>query len=166
MSYELFCGAGREVVWYFFFSSRRRHTRFWHVTGVQTCALPISPKYQYSRFAIHTLANVVYNLLNLQFYIFQKNYLVKKPNGEKIDHSHLTLYGSNLKISQAFGKAVIIYFLSVILLVWTVLRRDNLLHQLTVIHPLWSGWRGFEQILSKCFYSYEKLFKFFVHNDT
>src|SRR5690606_40286951 len=26
---------------YFFFSSRRRHTRF-HVTGVQTCALPIS----------------------------------------------------------------------------------------------------------------------------
>src|SRR5210317_214421 len=27
---------------YFFFSSRRRHTRFLNVTGVQTCALPIS----------------------------------------------------------------------------------------------------------------------------
>ena len=27
----------------FFFSSRRRHTRSFHVTGVQTCALPISP---------------------------------------------------------------------------------------------------------------------------
>ena len=26
----------------FFFSSRRRHTRLDHVTGVQTCALPIS----------------------------------------------------------------------------------------------------------------------------
>src|SRR3712207_7773896 len=26
---------------FFFFSSRRRHTRYW-VTGVQTCALPIS----------------------------------------------------------------------------------------------------------------------------
>src|ERR1043166_8743979 len=26
----------------FFFSSRRRHTRFRNVTGVQTCALPIS----------------------------------------------------------------------------------------------------------------------------
>ena len=25
----------------FFFSSRRRHTRSFHVTGVQTCALPI-----------------------------------------------------------------------------------------------------------------------------
>ena len=28
----------------FFFSSRRRHTRSFHVTGVQTCALPISPQ--------------------------------------------------------------------------------------------------------------------------
>src|ERR1043166_2537722 len=29
-------------VCFFFFSSRRRHTRFRNVTGVQTCALPIS----------------------------------------------------------------------------------------------------------------------------
>src|SRR3546814_9270169 len=29
----------------FFFSSRRRHTRCALVTGVQTCALPISPTY-------------------------------------------------------------------------------------------------------------------------
>src|SRR3546814_1888876 len=29
-------------VFYFFFSSRRRHTRCALVTGVQTCALPIS----------------------------------------------------------------------------------------------------------------------------
>src|SRR5881397_1583459 len=28
---------------FFFFSSRRRHTRWLNVTGVQTCALPISP---------------------------------------------------------------------------------------------------------------------------
>src|SRR3546814_13596071 len=28
--------------WFFFFSSRRRHTRCALVTGVQTCALPIS----------------------------------------------------------------------------------------------------------------------------
>ena len=28
---------------FFFFSSRRRHTRCADVTGVQTCALPISP---------------------------------------------------------------------------------------------------------------------------
>src|SRR3546814_20020880 len=30
------------AVWVFFFSSRRRHTRCALVTGVQTCALPIS----------------------------------------------------------------------------------------------------------------------------
>src|SRR3546814_8134759 len=30
------------IVLYFFFSSRRRHTRCALVTGVQTCALPIS----------------------------------------------------------------------------------------------------------------------------
>src|SRR3546814_9291033 len=29
-------------MWFFFFSSRRRHTRCALVTGVQTCALPIS----------------------------------------------------------------------------------------------------------------------------
>src|SRR3546814_4679448 len=31
------------LLYYFFFSSRRRHTRCALVTGVQTCALPISP---------------------------------------------------------------------------------------------------------------------------
>src|SRR5210317_871081 len=30
------------MFFFFFFSSRRRHTRFLNVTGVQTCALPIS----------------------------------------------------------------------------------------------------------------------------
>src|SRR3546814_1781762 len=37
---------------YFFFSSRRRHTRCALVTGVQTCALPIS-----SRFALADLVS-------------------------------------------------------------------------------------------------------------
>ena len=32
----------RLVMSVFFFSSRRRHTRYISVTGVQTCALPIS----------------------------------------------------------------------------------------------------------------------------
>ena len=30
---------------YFFFSSRRRHTRYISVTGVQTCALPICKEF-------------------------------------------------------------------------------------------------------------------------
>ena len=33
---------GEGVLFFFFFSSRRRHTRYGTVTGVQTCALPIS----------------------------------------------------------------------------------------------------------------------------
>src|SRR3546814_3183641 len=32
-----------SVLYFFFFSSRRRHTRCALVTGVQTCALPILP---------------------------------------------------------------------------------------------------------------------------
>src|SRR3546814_4172195 len=39
----MFCGvSGICCVCFFFFSSRRRHTRCALVTGVQTCALPIS----------------------------------------------------------------------------------------------------------------------------
>src|SRR3546814_6072073 len=38
------------LVYYFFFSSRRRHTRCALVTGVQTCALPISAITLYSFF--------------------------------------------------------------------------------------------------------------------
>src|SRR3546814_17139031 len=37
----------------FFFSSRRRHTRCALVTGVQTCALPISPPWQLARLRLH-----------------------------------------------------------------------------------------------------------------
>src|SRR3546814_5378344 len=38
----LYCFVHIGVVYFFFFSSRRRHTRCALVTGVQTCALPIS----------------------------------------------------------------------------------------------------------------------------
>src|SRR3546814_11207324 len=36
---------GLSFIFIFFFSSRRRHTRCALVTGVQTCALPISPRF-------------------------------------------------------------------------------------------------------------------------
>ena len=36
------CGSIVMLCCVFFFSSRRRHTRYISVTGVQTCALPIS----------------------------------------------------------------------------------------------------------------------------
>src|SRR3546814_4819428 len=37
-------GTRYSCYWVFFFSSRRRHTRCALVTGVQTCALPISAR--------------------------------------------------------------------------------------------------------------------------
>src|SRR3546814_8704584 len=45
------------IMIFFFFSSRRRHTRCALVTGVQTCALPISPKQVnvMNKPSIHTL---------------------------------------------------------------------------------------------------------------
>src|SRR3546814_1756352 len=46
--FYIFCGFSVLFCLFFFFSSRRRHTRFALVTGVQTCALPtckVSPFY-------------------------------------------------------------------------------------------------------------------------
>src|SRR3546814_10116799 len=48
------------VVWLFFFSSRRRHTRCALVTGVQTCALPISAAAAKSTLAQKALAREQY----------------------------------------------------------------------------------------------------------
>src|SRR3546814_6372824 len=41
MCHVALCFSFVFVLWFFFFSSRRRHTRCALVTGVQTCALPI-----------------------------------------------------------------------------------------------------------------------------
>jgi len=45
------------VLEFFFFSSRRRHTRFQLVTGVQTCALPISAEIPFCRSRDLTVTN-------------------------------------------------------------------------------------------------------------
>src|SRR3546814_10341174 len=46
--YSLFYISCLRCFCFFFFSSRRRHTRCALVTGVQTCALPISPRIAYA----------------------------------------------------------------------------------------------------------------------
>src|SRR5210317_1129429 len=43
-------GANCSLHFFFFFSSRRRHKRFLNVTGVQTCALPMSSRRRHTRF--------------------------------------------------------------------------------------------------------------------
>ena len=47
----------------FFFSSRRRHTRSGRVTGVQTCALPISPHVIGSDFDFDSPTFMIWDLL-------------------------------------------------------------------------------------------------------
>src|SRR3546814_1040267 len=51
----------------FFFSSRRRHTRCALVTGVQTCALPISPLVRINRLAAEAGAKAAV-LAKLEFF--------------------------------------------------------------------------------------------------
>ena len=51
----------------FFFSSRRRHTRYGTVTGVQTCALPISSKPFYRNLHMQTLILRKFCLLRRSF---------------------------------------------------------------------------------------------------
>ena len=57
---------------FFFFSSRRRHTRYISVTGVQTCALPISKNRKYSIFTMNGgktfLASIEEKRLNGKYY--------------------------------------------------------------------------------------------------
>src|SRR3546814_8085105 len=60
MSFSCCCSSCRapysvvlvSFLFFFFFSSRRRHTRCALVTGVQTCALPISPSGSCCTFAL------------------------------------------------------------------------------------------------------------------
>src|SRR3546814_6626014 len=47
------------ILVFFFFSSRRRHTRCALVTGVQTCALPISPVFIWPSLTIKIPGNFV-----------------------------------------------------------------------------------------------------------
>src|SRR3546814_3391295 len=72
-------------IYFFFFSSRRRHTRCALVTGVQTCALPISfdeilmdgevnPKKRManiSNVVVYELKPGVYNLESFEAYTFR-----------------------------------------------------------------------------------------------
>src|SRR3546814_2864251 len=81
-----------------FFSSRRRHTRCALVTGVQTCALPISP--------ILSLVLVVFTILAALFvrpFILRRSRMVRER-----EETHATMSGhvsdvvSNMAIVRAF----------------------------------------------------------------
>src|SRR3546814_17982515 len=74
----------------FFLSSRRRHTRCALVTGVQTCALPISPA-GFSR-ADHPASNwksliqrsICFDLFNAQIQIFKSTLKEENPMSQEV----------------------------------------------------------------------------------
>src|SRR6059058_6383050 len=82
---------------FFFFSSRRRHTRCRYVTGVQTCALPISPSASGVRMDCHegrmediplpdasvdvVISNGVVNLSFRKRTVIRELFRVLKPGG-------------------------------------------------------------------------------------
>src|SRR5690606_39881097 len=82
----------------FFFSSRRRHTRF-HVTGVQTCALPIlfqdacsffvkkkPAKGQFSELLLSTLLKVHFKAVPFVFKMRATTNTEKELNGADAIH--------------------------------------------------------------------------------
>src|SRR3546814_1794639 len=58
---------GLVIVLLFFFSSRRRHTRCALVTGVQTCALPISPQDEALDIPPHEMERIVHDMLTREY---------------------------------------------------------------------------------------------------
>src|SRR3546814_4628430 len=67
------------VICYFFFSSRRRHTRCALVTGVQTCALPISAAWQQRR---------AKGVFSLGYFSLDKQREVTRPWGENTSRAN------------------------------------------------------------------------------
>ena len=52
----------------FFFSSRRRHTRYISVTGVQTCALPISKSHNLYSKLLNLSSTEIFEVQNIELY--------------------------------------------------------------------------------------------------
>src|SRR3546814_18263201 len=77
---------------FFFFSSRRRHTRGALVTGVQTCALPISSLRRLSR-EPHSLESRRWSFWRIWFLLvgkWRRNVVEKRPQGRpsKFDEAY------------------------------------------------------------------------------
>src|SRR3546814_4626100 len=73
---------------FFFFSSRRRHTRCALVTGVQTCALPISLK------RLRDLGNTVLVVEHDEDAIRTADYVIDMGPGAGVRGGHVVAHGT------------------------------------------------------------------------
>src|SRR5210317_2269422 len=95
---------------FFFFSCRRRHTRFLNVTGVQTCALPISSRRRHTRTPV-TFRNLVCRLLlgseehtselqshsEISYAVFCLKKKNKRQNSSQIQKIRMQIYNKKKK---------------------------------------------------------------------
>src|SRR3546814_15753033 len=80
-----------DFFFFFFFSSRRRHTRCALVTGVQTCALPISLKTILVILAIIVAIPLIAALFVKREFTSERQITVNKPKQEVFDYiKHLS----------------------------------------------------------------------------
>ena len=64
----------------FFFSSRRRHTRSFHVTGVQTCALPIYSQLKSKMFSFQAFQLSLYATRSVGFNLHKRSFKSVQTN--------------------------------------------------------------------------------------
>ena len=68
-----------SFVFFFFFSSRRRHTRYISVTGVQTCALPISGRLWQRLHLLATTKEIAMHPINQSIEMVDREMSLAKP---------------------------------------------------------------------------------------
>src|SRR3546814_9056602 len=86
---------------FFFFTSRRRHTRCALVTGVQTCALPIFPGPQGTLYGRSSLGGVVNINFNRPTHKNETSFNLEAGNYALL---HLTAV-QNLSLTDKIGRA-------------------------------------------------------------
>ncbi len=92
------------ILFTFFFSSRRRHTRYPLVTGVQTCALPISPLRIVNGMtpaaAYTILKGVIKYWYDLRYSVENLNYMMSLKTWEKLsDEDRAIIQDACAKVS-------------------------------------------------------------------
>src|SRR3546814_9750960 len=89
-----------RICW-FFFSSRRRHTRCALVTGVQTCALPISHDLEEKIKEMDVVATELQNSSIKEAKVLEKQIQVEKQKVKDIENQNLL---NNKEIGRASSR--------------------------------------------------------------
>src|SRR3546814_7172075 len=96
-----------DIVLYFFFSSRRRHTRCALVTGVQTCALPISALRAFrNRPCVHPSNAKLSNFTNSRHSTGNKGQVIGSPTPNYLIQTLTGTYQGNVGSKSSVGPSL------------------------------------------------------------